>query len=682
MIAGFYLPESIATSGGAFTLDQLNQLDSNDLIEQSTHSRISSETFASGAGGAVNVTANTINLAAGGQILSLTGREAIGDGGAIAVTASDINADGLNPINPLGSSGIGSYTTGAARSGDITAIADRIILTESGQIFSRTQGSGTGGNLTVRSNSLLASGVNPSLLPLQAGVLSTSLGSGRGGDVDLNSEQIDLTQASQLGTIVLSNFIGLPVTETGTGQAGNVRIQSDTMQIGGISPRGQFPLLGSVTFASGLGGNVEVAARQIALSDGATFGTGVLTSFVITGVTLPETGTGNAGDLTVRVEESLTIEGVNPFSGDPTSLATFSSGSGNLGRAQIDAASIELINGGALVSSTASLGDSGQLDVRADEILVRGVSASGLASQIGANAVTLSDTANAVLDLPPLPTGNVGRLNVSADRIEVRDGGSINVRHVGTGNAGQLQIDADRLLLDGGNIVATTAFGFGGDITIEANTLQLRNGSLLDAEAFQGQGDGGNISIQSETIAALENSDIIASSFGGDGGNITITTQGLFGTAFRPELTLESDITASSRFGLAGAVAISEPDIDSASNLVALSTETFDPTQVVTPVCASAPGDNRFVMTGRGLAHDPLNNSMGGMPLASYPVGTHGAALTSNAMDDVESQGADCSTERSIPQEATALRQDGDRIVLTAEKSINIGSTGCSLEPM
>ena len=36
------------------------------------------------------------------------------------------------------------------------------------------------------------------------------------------------------------------------------------------------------------------------------------------------------------------------------------------------------------------------------------------------------------------------------------------------------------------------------------------------------------------------------------GGNINITTQGIFGLEFREELTPESDITASSKFGVNG----------------------------------------------------------------------------------------------------------------------------------
>jgi hypothetical protein len=50
----------------------------------------------------------------------------------------------------------------------------------------------------------------------------------------------------------------------------------------------------------------------------------------------------------------------------------------------------------------------------------------------------------------------------------------------------------------------------------------------------------------------LENSDIIANTVKGRGGNIQITTQGLFGLKFRPQLTPENDITASSQFRVSG----------------------------------------------------------------------------------------------------------------------------------
>ena len=112
-------------------------------------------------------------------------------------------------------------------------------------------------------------------------------------------------------------------------------------------------------------------------------------------------------------------------------------------------------------------------------------------------------------------------------------------------------------------------------------------------------GNGGNIAITAPAIVALENSDIIANAFQGDGGNIDIDTQLLVGTQFRDQLTPESDITASSEFGLSGTVSVEGFKDDPNSGLIELPAEVVDGSDQVASSCADAAG-NRFVASGRG----------------------------------------------------------------------------------
>jgi large exoprotein involved in heme utilization and adhesion len=112
-------------------------------------------------------------------------------------------------------------------------------------------------------------------------------------------------------------------------------------------------------------------------------------------------------------------------------------------------------------------------------------------------------------------------------------------------------------------------------------------------------GNGGNISINAPILLGLENSDITASAVQGRGGNIQITTQGIFGLAFRPRLTPESDITASSEFGVSGNVQISTINTDPSSGLVELPVEVVDPSQRIATGCTDMSGSS-FVATGRG----------------------------------------------------------------------------------
>jgi large exoprotein involved in heme utilization and adhesion len=62
------------------------------------------------------------------------------------------------------------------------------------------------------------------------------------------------------------------------------------------------------------------------------------------------------------------------------------------------------------------------------------------------------------------------------------------------------------------------------------------------------------MTINADIIVALENSDIIANAFEGNGGQFKLRAKAFLARNFRPALTPDSDITASSEFGLSGTV--------------------------------------------------------------------------------------------------------------------------------
>ena len=235
-----------------------------------------------------------------------------------------------------------------------------------------------------------------------------------------------------------------------------------------------------------------------------------------------------------------------------------------------------------------------------ESIEVRGVAQNNQASSIDAVGSILPPLFQEIFDLPALPSGNSGNLLLNTPVLQVSDGGVISVDHEGTGNAGFVQIESDEILLDrAGELSASTISGEGGNIILNIrDSLQLRRGSAIDAESF-GIGDGGNITIDSDTIALLENSRINANAFEGAGGNIDITTSGLF-------VAPDSQITASSQFGVDGTVSVNNPVVDPASGLVTLSTAPLNPNTQVQNSCARLPRSSRFAITGNGgLPEDP-----------------------------------------------------------------------------
>ena len=198
----------------------------------------------------------------------------------------------------------------------------------------------------------------------------------------------------------------------------------------------------------------------------------------------------------------------------------------------------------------------------------------------------------------------------------------------GEGDAGKISIDARSLFLDNGLITATSTSGEGGNITLQiADNLILDNNSQISTRAGTqntGGGDGGNISIAADFVIAssASDSDITANAFTGNGGNINITTQQLFGLEFRPEQTQFSDITASSEFGIDGAIDIEILELDPANSLVRLPETPSDPTNQIIAGCPADAGAN-FTVTGRGgLPPNPRTSVQEEIILQAFETGT------------------------------------------------------------
>ncbi len=88
---------------------------------------------------------------------------------------------------------------------------------------------------------------------------------------------------------------------------------------------------------------------------------------------------------------------------------------------------------------------------------------------------------------------------------------------------------------------------------------------------------------------------------------VTINAQGIFGTQFREQQTIESDITATSELGaeFSGVVELNTPGIDQNSGISELPENLTDSGNQIAAGCAAQTG-NTFVATGRGgIPHNP-----------------------------------------------------------------------------
>ncbi|MDY6898332.1 MAG: hypothetical protein SWZ49_09680, partial [Cyanobacteriota bacterium] len=166
-------------------------------------------------------------------------------------------------------------------------------------------------------------------------------------------------------------------------------------------------------------------------------------------------------------------------------------------------------------------------------------------------------------------------------------------------------IEALSLFLDNSSITAQSVSGEGGNINLTiADLLLLRNNSTISTRAGtenSGGGNGGNITINGGLVVAVpnENSDINANAFQGNGGNILINTPGIFGIQFREQTTSQSDITASSEFGIDGNFNLNLQELDITSGLIELPENLTDAADRISAGCPTDE-EARFVTSGRG----------------------------------------------------------------------------------
>jgi large exoprotein involved in heme utilization and adhesion len=431
----------------------------------------------------------------------------------------------------------------------------------------------------------------PSNTLFSSGIFSYALSTGRGGDVSLSTERL-LLQGGR-------NVIG--ASTFGAADSGNIEIDAPEISIIGGLKDGSFVTI--QTFGSADGGNLTLNTDRLLLHNGGAISNNV--SRVSGSAGNVSSGSGSAGNVTVNATESIEMGGSG---GSTISLIVSSAVSplGNAGSVTVNTPRLVISDGAVISSSTYGAGTGGSVTVNASEsIQVRGTGFNAFTqrfqpSAIQSTGILTPPATQQRLGLPATVTGVAGNITLNTPQLQVTDGASVTVKHDSLGNAGTLNINAGEALLDtGGSITASTQSGQGGNLNLQlGDRLILRNGSRINVESF-GTGDGGNISIDSPTIVGLENSDIIANAVQGAGGNIQINTQGIFGLENRSELTPESDISASSQFGVSGSITINNPTADSSLGVVELAQDPIDPNQQVAQGCGAV-GDSQFIATGRG----------------------------------------------------------------------------------
>lgn len=389
--------------------------------------------------------------------------------------------------------------------------------------------------------------------------------------------------------------------------------------------------------------------------------------------------TGGAGNLTINTSKLILSNGAQVFL--DTSL------SNSLGQLTVNASdSVELIGGlyfppsssfpngifipSGLFSATYDVGNAGNITINTQRLSIQGGAqvstksdgqvifadnqfqfkpATGQGGNLTVNAskfIELTGTSPDGSEPSGLFSGtqgpgSAGNLDITTGLLIIRNGAAINVSSEAQkdnnyqggvpnlGKAGDLNITARSILLDKGTLTSNTDSGKGGNIALQLQNLLLMRGESQITTNAEGDGDGGNITINAPNgflvATPLGNNDITANALSGSGGKIAITAKSIFGFVPRTRADVErldptgevnpnnlptSDITAFSQQNpsLSGTVQINSPDVDPSKGLVQLPVNLVDASQQIVAGCNSGAKIARssFIATGRGgLVADP-----------------------------------------------------------------------------
>lgn len=530
-----------------------------------------------GSGDAGNLTINAPNLILrSGAIFSIA---TVGDGrgGNLIVNApQSVQLLGTTPDGDLASS-FNAFTFGTKDAGNVTINTGKLVVRDGADIFAATYGAGRGGNITVNAENVEISGTGKvGNTVFASGLVSSSEpeASGNGGEVLIRTDKLTVKDGARISASTFSS-----------GKAGNLTIDAkESVEVFGTSSNQELAsLLVAQTDATGDGGELRITTGKLSVRDGAQ-------------VSASTFGAGNTGVLVINARDLVEVSGASANNRIASGLfnQVNSSGTGNAKDFRIDTKQLIVTGGAEISASTRGKGNAGSLVVNASEsVRVVGTGVSG------------SRVTN--LSARSFGDGDAGDLQITTGKLFVENTGKISVSGTGAGQPGSLEVATSTISLNQGRIEAETASGSNANIRLRSDDyILMRNQSLINARALN-NGNGGNINIDTNFLVAVdkENSDIIANAFKGSGGRINIKAESILGIAPRDELTVRSDINASSELGVDGIIDINTPDVDPSRGLIALPTNLVDASQQIAQSCrtggvTTASKKSEFVITGRG----------------------------------------------------------------------------------
>jgi filamentous hemagglutinin family protein len=458
------------SKGGDITV---NATGDTTLIDESAIANVVQER-AFGNAGDINITTGTLTLEKTGLINS----NLYGQGNAGNV---NINAQGnisFRNSRPGESTGITSQIVEGAigNGGNITINTRSLEINDGSEIQGSTSGKGNSGNIIINARNNISldgsKGNANNFSRIINGVQPTA--EGNAGNIEITTGTLKATNGAFIGSSIL-----------GKGNAGNISINAfDNIVLDTNSDVSSYVFNGGI----GNGGNIYLKTGSLLLTNNGEVSTNVL-------------GKGNGGNITVEASDNVKLDNLDyqGFSGLQSNLEI--GGVGKAGNIQVTTPSLSVNNGAIISSYTAGNGNAGDITINVrDNTTFSGFgsrlkSGSGVSSFAGPNAI-----------------GNGGDIRIITGNLLLKDGGQLSANNYGQGNGGNIFLDiANTITFDGvaGNGLSSNANtealnGNAGNIQIKTGSLFLTNGGRISSSLSEGNGNGGNITINARDTVKID----------------------------------------------------------------------------------------------------------------------------------------------------------------------------------
>ncbi|NEO88395.1 MAG: filamentous hemagglutinin N-terminal domain-containing protein [Spirulina sp. SIO3F2] len=481
----------------------------------------------------------------------------LGSGGDITLLA----AQDLNLNADLVTQGVAGGTI-ELTSGGIVRADDVLVLSRNVNPWG---GQPTGGGITVQAQSLVAQ---------QSSWLSdTFIGSGHAGPITIDTTDQVRFQGEKtfplgvIGATTLGGGVMSGVSELGIGDTGRVRITAGTLEVldGAV--------VSTAMLGQGTGGHIDIDVQQTVRIQGENPATGLASTVgsvlgggaigqasdidlnvpvleVLDGGAIASTtgGLGNSGQITLRASESVRLQGEGSLSVSGIFSSIAASATGNAAPIAIETRRLQISDGAVVDASTFGQGNAAAIAITAP-------------AEIGMQGSSRQNTPSGIFSaVAPTASGNTGNISLNTDRLMIMDRAELSVSSF-NGNAGVIAIAARTTAINNGRVVSQSLSGQrGGDIRFTGQTLTLRNHSRISA--ITAGVAGGNLQFEISDYTLLRNGSFISTQAGsrnqpGNGGNITFNGGGFLVSNFREN----NDIVANAFGGRGGNITINSSGI-------------------------------------------------------------------------------------------------------------------------